>query len=213
MVPLPDECSDGRDRRPWFGRLRFDYPRLGADHLCATTVDHYGTCTDPLVQHRLHDRRTDPVHHRPRRHRRCRALQLVFHNSSSSTCTLYGYPGVSFLDSAGAQIGPPAERATSAPMKLITLVPGADAYSGLKVTDPGIPPCSGAGTVAHVRVCPPNDTSAGLVAPPSDAGVLVGQHRELYWHHHGACHEHLDELALRRAGFGGEVLAVRFSQV
>ena len=92
--------------------------------------------------------------------------ELVFHNSSSSTCTLYGYPGVSFLDSAGAQIGPPAERATSAPVKLITLVPDADAYSGLKVTDPGIPPCSGAGTVAHVRVCPPNDTSAGLVAPP-----------------------------------------------
>jgi Domain of unknown function (DUF4232) len=51
---------------------------------------------------------------------------LEFTNASSSTCTMYGYPGVAFVSSPGAsQIGAPAGRRPPAAPTLVTLEPGA----------------------------------------------------------------------------------------
>ncbi len=96
---------------------------------------------------------------------------LTFHNSGSAACTLYGYPGVSFLDAAGHQIGAPAQRQTGITSATVTLAASGDAYSSLAVTDPGIPPCSGSAAAAQVQVYPPGETHAALIAAPS--GMLV----------------------------------------
>ena len=95
---------------------------------------------------------------------------LTFRNSGSVTCTLYGYPGVSFLDASGHQIGDPAQRQGSTPAT-VTLAAGGNAYSSIAVTDPGIPPCSGSATASHVLVYPPGETQSAAVTAPS--GLLV----------------------------------------
>ena len=51
-------------------------------------------------------------------------VTLVFTNTSSAPCTLYGYPGVSLLTSAQKQIGLAAKRSGTS-FKLVTLAPGA----------------------------------------------------------------------------------------
>jgi hypothetical protein len=52
--------------------------------------------------------------------------ELVFRNTSTSTCTLRGYPTVSLVTSSGSQVGPHAVR-TSGTMTTVTLPPGARA--------------------------------------------------------------------------------------
>lgn len=92
--------------------------------------------------------------------------ELVLTNSGSATCTMYGYPGVSFVTgSAGQQVGAPASRATAAGTeKLVTLAPGQSAYAQLAVAEAGnygttcqITPTDG------LRVYPPGDTTSILV--------------------------------------------------
>lgn len=95
---------------------------------------------------------------------------LTFRNSGSVTCTLYGYPGVSFLDASGHQIGDAAQRQGGTPAT-VTLAAGGNAYSSIAVTDPGIPPCSGSTTATQVRVYPPGETQSATVAAPP--GLLV----------------------------------------
>ena len=97
--------------------------------------------------------------------------QITFRNTGSASCTLYGYPGVSFLTSGGTQIGSPAVRPSSGTVATVTLHAGGSAYSSVAVTDPGIPPCAGSATAAQVRVYPPGETQAAVVAAPS--GLLV----------------------------------------
>ncbi len=106
--------------------------------------------------------------------------QFVFRNSSALACALYGYPGVSFLNSTGGQIGPPAVRGTSVAPSRVTLAPGAAGYVRLDVTDPGIPPCAGPGTVWRVRVYPPDSTSYTLVAPPGTMVVCSSANTSTY---------------------------------
>lgn len=70
--------------------------------------------------------------------------QLEFHNTSTRSCTLAGYPGVSLVNSADGtkespQVGAPAEREVineTAPM--ITLTPGDTATAELRLTNPGL---------------------------------------------------------------------------
>ena len=76
---------------------------------------------------------------------------LTFQNTGSATCTLYGYPGVSFLGASGQQIGDPAQRQGGTPTT-VTLTARGRAYASITVTDPGIPPCSGSATAAKVGV-------------------------------------------------------------
>jgi len=96
---------------------------------------------------------------------------LTYRNAGTSTCTLFGYPGVSFLTAGGSQIGVPAQRTSGIGVTAVTLAPGASGYSSVSVTDPGIPPCSSQGTATQVRVYPPGETHAALVA--ASGGIAV----------------------------------------
>jgi len=104
---------------------------------------------------------------------------LTFHNTAASSCTLYGFPGVSFLGGSGQQIGAPAQRAGGS-VATVTLPAGGDAYASIAVTDPGIPPCSGSATVAQVRVYPPGQTQAATVTAPPDMLVCSSPNTPSY---------------------------------
>jgi hypothetical protein len=87
-------------------------------------------------------------------------------NTSAATCTLQGYPGVSFVTGVGgAQVGKPATRDKTVPEALVTLAPGAEANMLLAVHD--------AGAIAHCKV-----TSVDWlrVFPPGDFGSLNVQY-------------------------------------
>ena len=62
-------------------------------------------------------------------------VPVRFTNNGTSTCTLAGFPGVSFVGgAAGTQIGSPAKRATGGTTSTVTLQPGAVASSTLGVS-------------------------------------------------------------------------------
>jgi hypothetical protein len=92
--------------------------------------------------------------------------QIRFTNDSSTACTLYGFPGVSFTgETYAVQVGPAATRNPASHPTLVTLAPGAVASAEVTVVDaqnypPG--PC-GLTSVSGILVYPPNLTaSVGL---------------------------------------------------
>jgi hypothetical protein len=91
---------------------------------------------------------------------------ILFTNVSSATCTLYGFPGVSFTgETYQVQVGPAATRNHSSPEATVTLAPGAVASSLIAVADAqNYPPGScGLTTASGILVYPPNlTTSVGL---------------------------------------------------
>jgi len=105
---------------------------------------------------------------------------ITFHNTGSTSCTLYGYPGVSFLSAAGSQIGAPAQREGGGTVATVTLAAGGNAYSSVAVTDPGIPPCSSQATATQVRVYPPGQTQSALVSAPSGVAVCASPNTSAY---------------------------------
>jgi hypothetical protein len=85
---------------------------------------------------------------------------IDFTNTSTTSCTLYGYPGVSLTAASGAQIGAAATRSTTTAAKLVTLAPGATANAELRMTDPTVystGQCQPA-TSAYLKIYPPNQT-------------------------------------------------------
>jgi hypothetical protein len=87
---------------------------------------------------------------------------VVFTNVSGAACTLYGYPGVSFVTAAGgSQIGIPATENPAHPRQLITLAPGQAGHAELQVVNAQNYPSANCGMVtAHwIRVYPPNQTA------------------------------------------------------
>ncbi|HEV2376896.1 MAG TPA: DUF4232 domain-containing protein [Streptosporangiaceae bacterium] len=93
------------------------------------------------------------------------AYQLETSNISHSTCTLFGYPGVSALGTGGKQLGSAAGRNASHPPALVTLQPGATAHVFLQITTvANFPPsvCQPTTAVA-LRVFPPNNTTAAQI--------------------------------------------------
>jgi hypothetical protein len=87
---------------------------------------------------------------------------IQFSNTSSSPCTLYGYPGVSFVGAVGgSQIGAPAARNSALAAKLISLSPGQTVHATLQVVDAMNYPSGGCGLVtAHwLKIYPPNQTA------------------------------------------------------
>jgi len=89
---------------------------------------------------------------------------VVLTNASDQDCTVAGYPGVSFVDGAGNQIGAAADRDGAASVPVL-LAPGASATATLRQTnaqnygaDCGLTPASG------LRVYPPGATDS-LVLP------------------------------------------------
>lgn len=85
-------------------------------------------------------------------------------NAGGSTCTLYGYPGVSILDASGHIVQHPAQRGgIQAPttVRLVTLAPGHAAHfivtSSDVIPSPG---CPHAFTGTTLQVFPPNQRAA-----------------------------------------------------
>jgi hypothetical protein len=87
---------------------------------------------------------------------------LDFTNTSGSTCTMYGYPGVAFVASpGGSQIGAPAGRRTGAAPAVVTVAPGATAHATLAVSDVLIGNnCHHQVPVNWVQVYPPDQFKA-----------------------------------------------------
>ena len=87
---------------------------------------------------------------------------IDFTNTSGSTCTLYGYPGVSLVSGPPyTQIGLAAKRtAASAPVKQITLAPGATGNALLQIVDALNYPSASCGPTkaAALKIYPPNQT-------------------------------------------------------
>jgi len=86
---------------------------------------------------------------------------IDFTNTSSSTCTLYGYPGVSLVSGPPyMQIGLAAKRSTSTPKTLVTLAPGATANALLQIVDALNYPSASCGPTkaTALKVYPPNQT-------------------------------------------------------
>jgi hypothetical protein len=96
---------------------------------------------------------------------------IVFTNTSSATCTLYGYPGVSLVSAPPyTQIGLAAKRGSTRPVKAITLASGATASAVLQVVDAlnfGPATC-GPTKAAFLRVYPPNQTAPVYLADTSE---------------------------------------------
>lgn len=61
-------------------------------------------------------------------------VHLVLENTGSTTCTVQGWPGVSFVGGGtGKQIGAAATQEKSAPHPTVTLAPGKTAVAALKI--------------------------------------------------------------------------------
>lgn len=91
-------------------------------------------------------------------------FQLQFSNIGHSTCSFFGYPGVSALDVHGNEIGLPATH--SGPKVTVTLAPGATGHVVLEVTDAGLL-CSHPLNTVTLRVFPPGQFHSQLVGFPS----------------------------------------------
>jgi hypothetical protein len=97
-------------------------------------------------------------------------VPIDFTNTSGASCTLFGYPGVSLLSAAHAQIGLAAKRGTTVPpVKVITLAPGATVTAQLQIADALNFPTATCSPVqaTDLRVYPPNQTVAVLLPEQS----------------------------------------------
>ncbi|MCQ1954580.1 DUF4232 domain-containing protein [Arthrobacter sp. zg-Y238] len=87
---------------------------------------------------------------------------LVLTNiSADGTCTVAGYPGVSYLDAAGQQVGAPAARTEAAAAVPVTLAPGQAAAAELRET-----------VAQKYGDCQVQETASLLVYPPEDTASL-----------------------------------------
>jgi len=91
---------------------------------------------------------------------------LRFTNNGARACTLYGYPGVSFVTAgSGDQVGVPASRNPQHPARTVILSPGARADAVVQVVDHGnygAEQCQ-ATPVSGLRVYPPGNKDAAYV--------------------------------------------------
>ncbi|NJA58472.1 DUF4232 domain-containing protein [Streptomyces sp. NEAU-H3] len=80
---------------------------------------------------------------------------LVLTNTSSRTCTVYGYPGLAFVNDAGQQVTVDPERAPGTKER-VSLTPGKSAWSPLTFTNPR---ATGVTTIppAAIRLTPPDE--------------------------------------------------------
>jgi hypothetical protein len=86
---------------------------------------------------------------------------IRFTNTSTSSCGLRGYPGVSALDTAHRQIGPAATR-TGQSYSTVTLAPAHTVPAVIRTTNGPIGgPCLRTGT--YLRIYPPASHAAVLV--------------------------------------------------
>jgi hypothetical protein len=106
---------------------------------------------------------------------------LVFTNKSGHSCTLYGYPGVSWVTgTGGTQVNDPFQR-NAGTKKTITLAAGGQAHAVVithAALDYPTDKCKPVTTRGY-RVYPPDETAAIFVSQPekqcSAKGVNLGQ--------------------------------------
>lgn len=99
-----------------------------------------------------------------------RALVLT-NSSADSTCILAGYPGVSYLDAAGQQVGAPAARTEGGGTAPVTLAPQQSAAAELRETVAQKYGECQVSPTASLRVYPPEDT-ASLTFDYASTGCL-----------------------------------------
>jgi hypothetical protein len=87
---------------------------------------------------------------------------LLLENTSSRTCTVRGYPGVSFVDGDGHRLGQPAKRMTGQRIQTLTLDHGHSAAAELTLTDVDVYDRSSCRPVdaTGLRIYPPDETAA-----------------------------------------------------
>jgi hypothetical protein len=102
--------------------------------------------------------------------------KLNFTNLSGSTCTLFGYPGVSGVTLGGSQLGNAASRNGGTP-QTVTLASNATAVATVGIVDTGnFPPAKcGAVMAAGLKVYPPNQTQARVAPFPFSACSKTGE--------------------------------------
>jgi hypothetical protein len=103
---------------------------------------------------------------------------IVFTNSSGSPCTLFGFPGVSFVTSPnGSQIGDAATRQSDKPVQTVTLSPGGVAHATLQVVQAlNFPAAKCQPVTAHfLKIYPPNQTAAVILSFTAKACAATGQ--------------------------------------
>jgi hypothetical protein len=85
---------------------------------------------------------------------------IVFTNTGSHACELHGYPGVSFVDASGAQLGK-AAREEPGKERTVKLASGGAANALLQEPDPGVFTASDcqATQADRLRVYPPGETT------------------------------------------------------
>jgi Protein of unknown function (DUF4232) len=89
---------------------------------------------------------------------------MVLTNTSGSACTLYGYPGISFVTGRGGTvIGAPASRNALIPDTLITLQPGGAASTLIGITDTALLPKCDPGHAGWLQIYPPGDLGSLFV--------------------------------------------------
>jgi hypothetical protein len=106
---------------------------------------------------------------------------LVFTNKANHTCTLYGYPGVSWVTGDnGTQVNDPFERNSTTAKKTIKLAPGAHAHAVLATHAAELfdkTKCKPE-SVRGLRIYPPDETASIFVSQPGTAcsakGVNLG---------------------------------------
>jgi hypothetical protein len=89
-------------------------------------------------------------------------LPIQFTNTSGAACTLFGYPGVSFVTGVnGSQVGAAAHRDSTQPAQAVTLAPGAVAHATLQIVDAENFPLATCKikSVSMLKVYPPNQTA------------------------------------------------------
>jgi hypothetical protein len=111
-------------------------------------------------------------------------LALVFTNTSGRTCTLYGYPGVSWVaGDQGSQVGDAFQRGGDDKKATATLEPGQAAHATLQMPNAGnydearCKPMS----VRGLRVYPPDETAAVFVTLPSKECSAKGVNVDTVW--------------------------------
>jgi hypothetical protein len=103
-------------------------------------------------------------------------IGLQLRNVGASACTVYGYPGVSWVAGAdGHQVGAAAERQadnSGSGERTVTLAPGALASAPLDIVDAAVIPASQCKPVPvrGLRVYPPGNTAALFLPLPTPSG-------------------------------------------
>jgi hypothetical protein len=93
-------------------------------------------------------------------------VPIVFTNKSSSACSMFGYPGVSFVTGpGGSQVGSAAARSSTQSPVSVTLAPGAVAHATLQIVDAENFPLSACKitSVHTLKVFPPANTVAAYL--------------------------------------------------